>query len=166
MSRALYPGTFDPLTYGHLDLIRRAAGLADQLVIGVAENAGKKPLFSLSERSEMLLEQIGKLGKKNAFYQSIEVKPFTGLLTDFARETGASLLVRGLRAVADFEYETQMAHANKRLNPALETIFLTAAEQQHFVASSLVKEIARFGGDISSFVPEEVAERLYHAIKK
>ena len=114
----------------------------------------------------MLLEQIGKLGKENAFYQSIEVKPFTGLLTDFARETGANLLVRGLRAVADFEYETQMAHANKRLNPALETIFLTAAEQQHFVASSLVKEIARFGGDISSFVPEEVAERLYHAIKK
>jgi pantetheine-phosphate adenylyltransferase len=166
MTIALYPGTFDPLTYGHLDLIERAARLADKLVIGVAENAGKNPLFSLAERSDMLLEQIHKLRQENNIYQSIEVKSFTGLLTDFARETGAGLLVRGLRAVADFEYETQMAHANKRLNPALETIFLTAAEQQHFVASSLVKEIARFGGDISSFVPDEVAKRLYQAIKK
>ena len=166
MSRALYPGTFDPLTYGHLDLIRRAAGLADQLVIGVAENAGKMPLFTLSDRSEMLLEQISRMRKESEKFQRIEVKPFTGLLTDFARETGANLLVRGLRAVADFEYESQMAHANKRLNPALETIFLTAAEQQHFVASSLVKEIARFGGDVSSFVPDEVAKRLYQAIEK
>lgn len=109
MTIALYPGTFDPLTYGHLDLIERAARLADKLVIGVAENAGKNPLFSLAERSDMLLEQIHKLRQENNIYQSIEVKPFTGLLTDFARETGAGLLVRGLRAVADFEYETQMA---------------------------------------------------------
>ncbi len=135
-------------------------------MIGVAENAGKSRFSPCLNAQKCCWNRLANWGKENAFYQSIEVKPFTGLLTDFARETGANLLVRGLRAVADFEYETQMAHANKRLNPALETIFLTAAEQQHFVASSLVKEIARFGGDISSFVPEEVAERLYHAIKK
>lgn len=161
MKIALYPGTFDPLTYGHLDMVRRAAALADRLVVGVAENAGKNPLFSLAERSAMLQGEIKKMALENEQFQHIEVKSFTGLLTDFARDCGAGLLVRGLRAVADFEYESQMASANKRLFPALETVFLTAAEQQHFVASSLVKEIARFGGDVSSFVPPEVAQALY-----
>lgn len=161
MSRiAIYPGTFDPLTNGHIDVIKRAARLADKLLVSVAHNAGKSPLFSLDQRKEMVQSAVDKLKADEDGFDHIEVNSFSGLLTDFARQTKATVLVRGLRAVADFEYEFQMATANKRLYPSLETIFLTAAEQQHFVASSLVKEIARYGGDVSSFVPEEIAQRL------
>ena len=156
----LYPGTFDPLTLGHIDMIERASHICDQLIIGVAENSGKSPLFSLSKRLNFVQKQVEYIQQKEERVSNIKVESFTGLLTDFARQKGASFIIRGLRAVSDFEYEFQMASANKRLKPDLETVFLTASESQHFVASSLVKEIARFGGDISSFVPLEVTRRM------
>lgn len=156
----LYPGTFDPLTYGHLDIMTRASHICDILVIGVAENSGKFPIFSLNERLEIIQEQMDVSQKKQKTNKEIIVKSFTGLLTDFAQIVEADFIIRGLRAVSDFEYEFQMASANRRLKGNLETIFLTASENQHFVASSLVKEIAKFGGDISSFVPPEVEARI------
>ena len=156
----LYPGTFDPLTFGHIDMIERASLICDKLVVGVAENSGKSPLFSLPQRLNIVQEQIDFIKKNKENSSNIKVESFTGLLTDFARQKGACFIIRGLRAVSDFEYEFQMASANKRLKPDLETIFLTASESQHFVASSLVKEIARYGGDISSFVPLEVSRRM------
>ena len=157
---ALYPGTFDPLTFGHLNIIERASSLCDKLVVGVAQNSGKTPLFSLDERLAIIAEQIATLEPKGG--GSIEAMAFTGLLTRFADSIGATIIIRGLRAVSDFEYEFQMASMNKRLKPDMETIFLTAPENQHFVASSLVKEVARFGGDVTSFVPEKVNQRLLH----
>ena len=160
----LYPGTFDPLTLGHLDIMTRASQICDVLVIGVAENSGKSPIFSFEERLAIVQEQMelihGKNKTKESQNKKIIVKSFTGLLTDFAEKIDASFIVRGLRAVSDFEYEFQMASANRRLKGDLETVFLTASENQHFVASSLVKEIAKFGGDISSFVPAEVETRI------
>ena len=160
----LYPGTFDPLTLGHLDIMTRASQICDVLVIGVAENSGKSPIFSLEERLAIVQEQMALIHVKNKTKESqnkqIIVKSFTGLLTDFAEKIDASFIIRGLRAVSDFEYEFQMASANRRLKGDLETVFLTASENQHFVASSLVKEIAKFGGDISSFVPAEVETRI------
>ena len=156
----LYPGTFDPLTFGHIDMIERASQICDQLIIGVAENSGKSPLFSLSQRLHIVQEQVDYIHKKEPQISNIMVESLTGLLTDFARKKSASFIIRGLRAVSDFEYEFQMASANKRLKPDLETVFLTASESQHFVASSLVKEIARYGGDISSFVPVEVRQYM------
>ena len=155
---ALYPGTFDPLTFGHLNIIERASALCDKLVVGVAQNSGKSPIFSLDERLSIISEQIATLQPKGC--GSIEAMAFTGLLTRFADSIGAIMIIRGLRAVSDFEYEFQMASMNKRLKPDMETIFLTASENQHFVASSLVKEVARFGGDVTSFVPEKVNQRL------
>ena len=163
---ALYPGTFDPLTNGHLDIISRASKLADKLIIGVAMNERKSPLFSLEERQVIITEALSDMTEAGQGLGNIEVQGFRGLLTDFARDTGATMLVRGLRAVADFEYEFQMATANKRLHAGLETVFLTASEHQHFVASHLVKEIARYGGDISSFVPQKVAMRLIAVFKE
>ncbi|MDG1412799.1 MAG: pantetheine-phosphate adenylyltransferase [Alphaproteobacteria bacterium] len=155
---ALYPGTFDPLTFGHLNIIERASALCDKLVVGVAQNSGKSPIFSLDERLSIISEQIAALQPKDG--GAIEAMAFTGLLTRFADSIGAIMIIRGLRAVSDFEYEFQMASMNKRLKPDMETIFLTASENQHFVASSLVKEVARFGGDVTSFVPEKVNQRL------
>lgn len=152
----LYPGTFDPLTYGHLDIIERASQICDKLIIGVADNSHKSPLFSLSERLDMVMAHVETTPGKS----HIEVISFACLLTDFARHINARFIVRGLRAVSDFEYEFQMASANRRLKNDLETVFLTASEQQHFVASSLVKEIARFGGDVSTFVSEDVRRRI------
>ena len=156
----LYPGTFDPLTYGHLDIMTRASHICDILVIGVAENSGKSPIFSLNERLEIIQEQMDVSQRKQKTNKEIIVKSFAGLLTDFAQIVEANFIIRGLRAVSDFEYEFQMASANRRLKGNLETIFLTASENHHFVASSLVKEIAKFGGDISSFVPPEVEARI------
>ena len=161
MRIAVYPGTFDPMTLGHLDMVKRAAQLCEKLVVAVAENAGKSPLFSLAERTDLIRAEIDMLQADAGAAQVIEVCSFTGLLTEFAREQNASMVVRGLRAVADFEYEFQMASANKRLYPKLETVFLTAAEQQHFVASTLVKEVAKYGGDVTSFVSPTVADALY-----
>ena len=156
---ALYPGTFDPLTFGHLDIIERASTLCEELIVGVAQNSSKSPIFSLDERLSIISGQIESVsGNESA--GTIKAMAFTGLLTRFADKIGATMIIRGLRAVSDFEYEFQMASMNKRLKPDLETIFLTASENQHFVASSLVKEVARFGGDVSSFVPEEINKML------
>ncbi len=154
----VYPGTFDPVTNGHVDIIRRAARTVDRLVVGVAVNAGKGPLFSLDERAEMVGEEIANMG--DGLTERIEVKPFDSLLVQFAADQNASCIIRGLRAVSDFEYEFQMVGMNTRLNPDIETIFLMASESQHFIASRLVKEIAALGGDITSFVSARVAERI------
>ena len=157
---SIYPGTFDPLTYGHIDIIERAAKLGNQLIVAVAENSAKQPLFALEERTEIVTNEVQRINETNKLPFPVRVKQFSGLLTDFADRQGAHLVIRGLRAVADFEYEFQMASINKRLHGELETVFLMAAEQQHFVASRFVKEVARFGGDVSSFVPENVAKKL------
>ena len=156
----IYPGTFDPLTYGHIDIIERGAKLGDQLIVAVSLNIGKQPLFSIEERTALVKAVVDRVNALKKTGTPILVKSFSGLLTDFATEQGASSILRGLRAVADFEYEFQMASINKRLHGELETIFLMAAEQQHFVASRFVKEIAVFGGDVSSFVPDDVVEAL------
>ena len=157
---SIYPGTFDPLTFGHIDIIERAAKLGNQLVVAVAENSEKNPLFSVEERTSIVEEQVVQINADNNFNYPVLVKSFSGLLTDFVEKQGAHVIIRGLRAVADFEYEFQMASINKRLHGELETVFLMAAEQQHFVASRFVKEVARFGGDVSSFVPNHVAALL------
>ena len=157
---SIYPGTFDPLTFGHIDIIERAARLGNQLIVAIAENSGKQPLFSVDERTEIVVNEVQRINKANNLPLPVLVKNFSGLLTDFADSQGAHVVIRGLRAVADFEYEFQMASINKRLHGELETVFLMAAEQQHFVASRFVKEVARFGGDVSSFVPENVAREL------
>ncbi len=153
---ALYPGTFDPMTLGHLDIMKRASRLCDKLVIGVAINRDKNPLFSLDERVEMV-EYVVKPFRERI---DVEIKPFEGLLIHFVEKCGASMIVRGLRAVSDFEYEFQMAGMNDRLNPDIETVFLMADPQYQTIASRLVKEIARLGGDVSQFVTPEVERRL------
>ena len=158
----LYPGTFDPITNGHLDIIRRAVKLVDHLVIGVAINEGKGPLFSLKERVEMVQHEADRL--KGA--ATIEVRPFKSLLMQFAEECGAQVIIRGLRAVSDFEYEFQMVGMNMRLNDEVETIFLMAEPMNQAIASKLVKEIARLGGNISSFTSPYVAERLLKRVSE
>ncbi|HEX2580938.1 MAG TPA: pantetheine-phosphate adenylyltransferase [Dongiaceae bacterium] len=154
---ALYPGTFDPITFGHVDIIHRAAALVDHLIIAVSENAGKEPLFSLSDRVALVRQAVN--GTRN-----IEVVGFDTLLMHFAAERGAHLIVRGLRAVSDFEYEFQMAGMNHRLDSSVETVFLMASEKHHFISSRFVKEIARLDGDITSFVPPFVVEALGRAL--
>ena len=156
----IYPGTFDPLTYGHLDIIERASKLGDELIVAVAANAGKGPLLSIEDRRELVAGEARRLAEDGTITTPIRVLNFSTLLTDFAREQGASVIVRGLRAVSDFEIEFQMASINKRLHGDLETVFLMAAEHQHFVASRFVKEVSRFGGDISSFVPASVLRKM------
>jgi len=154
----VYPGTFDPVTSGHLEIIRRSLRLVDQLVIGPAINIGKGPLFSLQERIDIINEDLAEFPQ--AEKKRVKVVPFEGLLIHFAREVGASVIIRGLRAVSDFEYEIQMANMNARMEPAIETIFLMASDRHQFIASSLVKDIARMGGDTSQFVSQRVYERL------
>ena len=156
----IYPGTFDPLTYGHMDIIERASRLGDELIVAVAANAGKGPLLSVEDRTELVAIEANRLQEDGTITTPIRVLNFATLLTDFAREQGASLIVRGLRAVSDFEIEFQMASINKRLHGDLETVFLMAAEHQHFVASRFVKEVSKFGGDISSFVPASVVHKM------
>ncbi len=153
----VYPGTFDPITNGHQDIIGRACKVTDRLVIAVARNAGKGPLFSIEERVAMVSDEIAQMNTHGA---EVQVKAFDNLLIDFCHEVGASLLVRGLRAVSDFEYEFQMAAMNARLDSRIETVFLMASERQQFISSRFVKEIGRLGGDITSFVNERVAEQL------
>jgi len=152
----LYPGTFDPMTLGHLDIIKRAARLCDRLIIAVAINRAKGPLFSLEERVDMVEQVLSEI-KADC---EITVVPFEGLLIHFAEKMGARLIIRGLRAVSDFEYEFQMAGMNDRLNPEIETVFLMSDPEYQTIASRLVKEIAKLGGDVSQFVTEDVATRL------
>ncbi|MDZ4775520.1 MAG: pantetheine-phosphate adenylyltransferase [Alphaproteobacteria bacterium] len=152
----LYPGTFDPITNGHLDIIERAAKIVDKLVIGVAINRDKGPLFSLGERVEMVEQETARFSG----LMEISVRPFDTLLMKFAEEVGAQLIVRGLRAVSDFEYEFQMVGMNQKLNPDIETVFLMADPTCQAIASRLVKEIARLKGEVTQFVPTDVERRL------
>jgi pantetheine-phosphate adenylyltransferase len=154
----IYPGTFDPITNGHSDIIRRAIKIVDRLVIGVARNDSKGPLFATDERVEIVCDEVANL--ENGDAERIEVRAFDTLLMDFARSVGAIVVVRGLRAVSDFEYELQMASINARLNPQVETVFLMASDRYQFISSRFVKEIGALGGDVSHFVSSRVALRL------
>jgi len=154
----LYPGTFDPITLGHIDIIQRAAKVVDRLVIGVAKNAGKGPLFDTKARVKMVEREVEALARKGC--KNIAVMPFDNLLMHFAREIGAVVIIRGLRAASDFEYEIQMAAMNYRMNPKIETIFLTATEGTQFVSSRFVKEIARLNGNVKPFVSARIATQL------
>ena len=160
----VYPGTFDPVTSGHMEVIRRSLRLVDKLVIGPATNIGKGPLFSLQERIDIIKDDIADFSEVDK--ARIQIAPFDGLLIHFAREVGASVIIRGLRAVSDFEYEIQMANMNARMEPNIETIFLMASDRHQFIASSLVKDIARLGGDTSQFVSKKVFQRLKDKFKK
>jgi len=152
-SVAVYPGTFDPLTSGHEDLVKRASSLFERVIIGVAESRTKHPMFSLAERVEIAREVL-------TGYPNIEIHGFDCLLMDFMRQHGASVIMRGLRAVSDFEYEFQMAGMNRNLYPDVETVFLTPSDQYMFVSATMVREIASLGGDVSKFVPAQVQQRL------
>jgi pantetheine-phosphate adenylyltransferase len=154
----VYPGTFDPITNGHTDIILRATKLVDRLVIGVARNAGKGPLFSTDERVAIVKEEIAHL--PDAAKKRITVKPFETLLMNFAVENGAATIIRGLRAVSDFEYEFQMAGMNRYLLPDVETMFMTPSDQYQFISGTIVREIAQLGGDVSKFVFPSVEKRL------
>jgi pantetheine-phosphate adenylyltransferase len=151
--RVVYPGTFDPFTRGHQDIVRRASGLFESVVVGIADSETKGPYFSIDERVAMAHEVLGP-------YPNVEVLAFSGLLMDFVHRQGARAILRGLRAVSDFEYEFQMAGMNRNLHPEIETLFLTPDEKYMFVSATIVREIARFGGDVSKFVHPHVAECL------
>jgi pantetheine-phosphate adenylyltransferase len=151
--RAVYPGTFDPITNGHEDLIQRASRLFDEVVVGVAQSQAKRPFFSLDERVELAVEVL-------APYKNVSVLGFTGLLSEFVKEQSATVILRGLRAVSDFEYEFQLAGMNRRLAPGVETLFLTPSDKYLFLSATIVREIAVLGGDISAFVHALTAERM------
>ena len=154
MKRAIYPGSFDPLTLGHLDMIERSAKIVDELVIGVLNNSAKNSLFSLDERVSMIKEMTESM-------PNVTVASFNGLLVDYMKESNATIIVRGLRAVTDFEYELQIAQTNHVENPEVETIFLTTSLQYSYLSSTIVKEFASYGGDISKFVPARFIDRIY-----
>ena len=160
----VYPGTFDPVTNGHIDIIARAARILPRLVIGVATNIGKAPIFPLEERAELVRGETDAIARRTG--GQIEVVPFDGLLVSFVRAVQASVIVRGLRVVADFDYEFQMAGMNYRLDPGIETVFLMASERHQFISSRFVREIAALGGDISSFVPSPVLERMLERLRR
>jgi pantetheine-phosphate adenylyltransferase len=159
MIKAVYPGTFDPITRGHEDLVRRAADLFDTVVVGVADSRGKKPFFTLVERVDLAREAL-------APYANVKVEGFSGLLRDFVHQQDARVILRGLRAVSDFEYEFQMAGMNRSLIPHVETVFLTPSEQYMFISATIVREIATLGGDVGPFVPPAVQARMVAKVKQ
>lgn len=159
MLKAIYPGSFDPVTFGHLDIMKRSSKIVDRLIVGVLNNNAKMPLFSVAERVKMLKEV-------SAGFDNIEIVPFDGLLIDFAKKMEAELIIRGLRAITDFEYELQMAQTNHKMAPGVETVFLTTSLEYSYLSSTTVKEVAAFGGDISQFVPDTVADRITEKMKK
>ena len=156
---AVYPGSFDPATYGHLDIIKRASVSFDKVIVGVLHNSAKSPLFSVEERVKMLKEVTKDL-------PNVEIIPFDGLLVDFAEQIGADVVIRGLRAITDFEYELQMSQTNQRMKPDIETMFLTTSIEYSYLSSTTVREIAAFGGDVSQFVPEAVEIALREKMKE
>jgi pantetheine-phosphate adenylyltransferase len=153
---AVYPGTFDPITFGHIDIIKRAMQIVDKLIIAVAKDSAKHPLFTLDERVMLVAEEVERLGFENR----ISTEKFEGLLVDFAEKNSSAIIIRGLRAVSDFEYEFQMFGMNSKLNPKIQTIFLPASENNHFIASRMVKEVARLGGDVSKFISQNIEKKL------
>lgn len=159
MLRAIYPGSFDPVTNGHLDVIRRSSKMVDELIVGVLNNNAKMPLFSVEERVRMLEEVTKDI-------PNVRIYPFDGLLIDFAAKMEAGVVIRGLRAITDFEYELQMSQTNHKLNPDVETIFLTTSIEYSYLSSTTVKEIASYGGDITQFVPEAVVGKLEQKMKE
>lgn len=156
--RAIYPGTFDPVTKGHINIITRAAGMFDRVIMAIAASPSKKPLFSLDERVALAQEATAHL-------ENVEVIGFSALMANFARDQQATILIRGLRAVADFEYETQLAHMNRHLMPELESVFLMPAKEWSFISSSLVKEVARHKGDVADFLPANVHQALMEKLR-
>jgi pantetheine-phosphate adenylyltransferase len=161
MKIGIYPGSFDPITLGHLDIIVRASGLVDKLIIGVLNNKAKKPLFTSEERVELIERVI----RENTKLNSVEVVAFDGLLINFARQQKANIIVRGLRAITDFEYELQIAQTNHKLDAKVDTVFFTTSVEYSYLSSSAVKEIAVFDGDIRQFVPECIVQSIYDKIK-
>ncbi len=159
MLRAIYPGSFDPVTNGHLDVIRRSSKMVDELIVGVLNNNAKMPLFSVEERVRILKEVTKDI-------PNVRIYPFDGLLIDFAAKMEAGVVIRGLRAITDFEYELQMSQTNHKLNPDVETIFLTTSIEYSYLSSTTVKEIASYGGDITQFVPEAVVGKLEQKMKE
>lgn len=155
---AIYPGSFDPITNGHLDLIRRSSGLFDRLIVSILRNDSKQPLFSLAERMEMLRAAVAE-------FPNVEVDSFEGLLVRYAEQRCARVVLRGIRAISDYEYELQMTHMNRRLNPEIETVFLMANDAYSFISSRLVKEVFRLGGDITELVPPIVLARMREKAK-
>ena len=155
MIRAIYPGSFDPVTLGHLDIIRRASKTVNELIVGVLNNGGKTPLFSIDERVEMLREVTADI-------PNVKIMSFSGLLVDFARHTDSTLVVRGLRAISDFDYELQMAQTNRKMNPHVDTMFLATSLEYAYLSSTIMKEVAYFNGDLSKFAPKEITD----AVKK
>lgn len=153
MTRAIYPGSFDPVTFGHLDIIKRSASIVDELIVGVLNNGQKNPLFSVEQRVEMLREVTRE-------YSNVKISSFDGLLIDFANQEGANVIVRGLRAITDFEYELQMSQTNHIMDPKIDTIFFTTSIEYAYLSSSTVKEIAMLGGDIRHFVPQVVIDAM------
>lgn len=154
MKRAVYPGSFDPMTNGHVDIIERAAKIVDELIVGVLNNSAKNSLFSLDERVSMIKEET-------AHIPNVVVDSFDGLLVDYMREKDAQIIIRGLRAISDYEYEIQIAQTNHKVNPEVETVFLTSSLRYSYLSSTIVKEFASYGGDISHFVPEKFIDRIY-----
>ena len=159
MANAVYPGSFDPVTYGHIDIIRRASELFDTLTVSVLNNAGKSPLFSIHERVNMLEEVCGDL-------PNVKFDSFSGLLADYVREQKFDVVIRGLRAITDFEYELQMAQTNRKLVPSADTVFLTTSLEYAYLSSTTVREVASYGGNVRLFVPESVAVRIYSKYDK
>lgn len=158
MLKAIYPGSFDPVTLGHMDIIKRSSKIVDELIVGVLKNNAKTPLFSVEERVKMLKEATKEL-------ENVKVVEFEGLLVDFAKEMDAKVVIRGLRAITDFEYELQMTQTNHKLEPDVETLFLTTSIEYSFLSSTTVKEVAAFGGDITQFVPEVVVKEIEEKMK-
>ena len=159
MKIAIYPGSFDPITNGHVDILKRAAAVFDKVIIAVSINSQKVPLFSIEERVELAQKIF-------CDYKNVEVATFSGLLAEYAKQVGAKTIIKGLRAVSDFEYEFQMAHMNKKINPNVETMFMMSNQKYSYLSSSIVKEVGKLGGDLTDLVPEQIIDEIYKRLRR